>query len=243
MNYREQGELLRLDIVRRAGQLQQVVASSMDLLKNNGDVIVRRLLEQMNVRLDQAKAKADRIINEPATNEVALRALSTINLGLNNLNNIIANIVNRLEAANKENQYQMSGSSSGLSGASTSNMISQRQQGGLNSAGNNALQPLLDSNRIRMNLHQLSQQFQAALNGSQLHQQLAALRQRQQQQMALLQLPGANRQAAVGNNSGGLGLGSGQPPMVASNTQFSSTAPPTNVAASNKINTDFNKSQ
>lgn len=64
MSYREQGELLRLEIARRAGQLQQVVASSMDLVKNNSDLIVRRLLEQLNVRLDQAKSKADKIINE-----------------------------------------------------------------------------------------------------------------------------------------------------------------------------------
>lgn len=63
-SYREQSEQLRQDIVRRAGQLQQVVASSMEVLKNNGDLIVRRLLEQLNGRLDQAKAKADKIINE-----------------------------------------------------------------------------------------------------------------------------------------------------------------------------------
>lgn len=62
--YREQGEQLRQEIVRRAGQLQQVVASSMEVLKNNGDLIVRRLLEQLNNRLDQAKSKADKIINE-----------------------------------------------------------------------------------------------------------------------------------------------------------------------------------
>lgn len=62
--YREQGEQLRQEIVRRAGQLQQVVISSMDILKNSSDLIVRRLLEQLNIRLDQAKSKADKIINE-----------------------------------------------------------------------------------------------------------------------------------------------------------------------------------
>lgn len=62
--YREQGEQLRQEIVRRAGQLQQVVISSMEILKNSSDLIVRRLLEQLNNRLDQAKSKADKIINE-----------------------------------------------------------------------------------------------------------------------------------------------------------------------------------
>lgn len=64
VNHREQSEVLRQEIVRRASQLQQVVASSMEALKNNGDLIVRRLLEQLNSRLDQAKSKADKIINE-----------------------------------------------------------------------------------------------------------------------------------------------------------------------------------
>lgn len=62
--FREQGEQLRQEIVRRAGQLQQVVASSMEVLKSSSDLIVRRLLEQLNTRLDQAKSKADKIINE-----------------------------------------------------------------------------------------------------------------------------------------------------------------------------------
>lgn len=192
INYREQGELLRQDIMRRAGQLQAVVASSMDLLKNNGDQIVRRLLEQMNLRLDQAKAKADRIINEPATNEVALKALGTINSGLNNLNTIISNILSRLEQANKENQYQAGAGSA---------LISQRQQQGPGGQqrGSAQLPQLLDANKFRSNLHQLGQQFQSVLNSSQLHQQLLALRQRQQQQMALLQLP--QRQPASQSSS------------------------------------------
>lgn len=62
--YREQSEQLRQEIIKRASQLQQVVASSMEVLKNNGDLIVRRLLEQLNSRLYQAKSKADKIINE-----------------------------------------------------------------------------------------------------------------------------------------------------------------------------------
>lgn len=105
-NYREQGEVLRQEIVRRAGHLQQVVAGSMEALKSSSDLIVRRLLDQLNGRLDQAKSKADRIISEPATNEVAIRGLMSINHGLNNVNNIITNIVNRLELAAQQNNGQ-----------------------------------------------------------------------------------------------------------------------------------------
>lgn len=69
VDHRQQSELLRQEIIRRASQLQQVVASSMEILKNNGDLIVRRLLEQLNSRLDQAKSKADKIINEVSFNQ------------------------------------------------------------------------------------------------------------------------------------------------------------------------------
>lgn len=127
----------------------------MDVMKNSGDMIVKRLLEQMNARLDQAKSKADRIVSEPATNEVAVKALAAINLGLNNLNNIITNIVTRLDLATKE-----------ASGA-------HRLATGAASQGPAPIvAPLLDTNKLKVNLHQLGQQFQTALNGSQLHQQL-----------------------------------------------------------------------
>lgn len=160
-NYREQGEVLRQEIVRRAGQLQQVVASSMDVLKNNGDLIVRRLLEQLNQRLDQAKSKADRIINEPATNEMGVRALNTINHGLNNLNNIITNIVNRLDINSKEAiRQQMNGA--------------QRSSSATNST-NSGPAPLLNAERIRQNLQQLGQQFSSAINAAQQQRQLQQL--------------------------------------------------------------------
>lgn len=63
-SFREQGEILRQEIVQRAAQLQTMITSSMGALKTNGDLIVRRLLLQMNHRLDLARAKADKIINE-----------------------------------------------------------------------------------------------------------------------------------------------------------------------------------
>lgn len=170
--YREQGEQLRQEIVRRAGQLQQVVASSMEILKNSSDLIVRRLLEQLNNRLDQAKSKADKIINEPATNEVAIRALHTINQGLNNLNSIITNLVNRLELTGKSGDpngiQQMSSQQQPLL-AST---IGQR-------AGSNAASTFLDPSRLKQNLQQLSQQFSSAISAAQ---QQRRMQQQQQQQ-------------------------------------------------------------
>lgn len=161
-NYREQSEVLRQDIIRRAGQLQQLVTSSIDVLKNNGDLIVRRLLEQLNHRLDQAKSKADKIINEPATSEMGTRALFTINQGLNNLNNIITNIVNRLDMTSKEAIQQH-----------MSLFHQQQQQINRNSAGISSGQQqstnsnLLDPNRIRQNLQQLGQQFSSAISAAQ----------------------------------------------------------------------------
>lgn len=159
-NYKQQGEQLRAEIVKRAGQLQQVVASSLELLKSNSDLIVRRLLEQMNARLDIAKAKADKILNEPATNEVAIRALHTINHGLNNLNNIITNIAARLDAHAKE----------AAAGASLPNQGAQNQT----LATQAAQRQLLDPNKIRANLAQLGQQFSSALQAAQMQQRLAA---------------------------------------------------------------------
>lgn len=151
IDYKQQGELLRQDILKRAGQLQQVVASSMDVLKNNGDLIVRRLLEQLNHRLDVAKSKADKIISEPATNEVALKALGTINQGLNNLNNIITNIVNRMDLSAKDGQQLQRVSANG-------NGESPAQP---------AASPFLDPNRLKLNLQQIQQQFHSALAANQ----------------------------------------------------------------------------
>lgn len=175
--YREQGEQLRQEIVRRAGQLQQVVASSMEILKNSSDLIVRRLLEQLNNRLDQAKSKADKIINEPATNEVAIRALHTINQGLNNLNSIITNLVNRLELTGKggdPNGIQMSSQQQPLLG----NTIGQR-------AGSNAASTFLDPSRLKQNLQQLSQQFSSAISAAQ---QQRRMQQQQQQNIPVAQV-------------------------------------------------------
>lgn len=125
VNYREQGEILRQEILRRAGHLQRVVASSSEMIKNSGDLIVSRLLDQMNQRLNVAKSKADKIINEPTTNEMALRALGAINQGLNNVNNIIQNIVNQNRS--KLNLQQISRQFSSALSAVQKQMNQQQQ--------------------------------------------------------------------------------------------------------------------
>lgn len=170
--YREQGEYLRREIVSRASQLQQVISSSINSMKSNGDVIARKLLEQLNLRLDQARAKADRIISEvsshlhrnyhenlrrmtdrqeqPTNNEMAVKALAAVNNGLTNINNMISNLVNRLELAGKEG----AGGVAGLAGG-------QQRVGGA------PLTPQL----FNVNLAQLRQQFSAAIGAVQRQQQ------------------------------------------------------------------------
>lgn len=140
----------------------------MELVRNNSDLIVRRLLDQMSVRLDQAKSKADRILSEPATSEVALRALATINLGLNNLNNMITNIVARLEAS-----------------ASAPQGVATQPRGSGAPADAQPAALLAQQAKLRHNLHQLGHQFHSALNatGSQLG---PLVRQRQQQIQLML---------------------------------------------------------
>lgn len=60
--YREQAERLRSEINRRSGQLQKIVGAATEALKDRGDVVVRRILENLNTRLGQAKARADKIL-------------------------------------------------------------------------------------------------------------------------------------------------------------------------------------
>lgn len=100
-------------------------------------------------------------LTQPATTDVAMKALHTINSGLNNLNNIITNIVNRLDLGSKDGQMQPLPAVANLSGAT------QRVASNANA--------LLEAARSRLNLHQLGQQFSSALN---------AVQQQQRQQQA-----------------------------------------------------------
>lgn len=93
---------------------------------------------------------------------MALRALATINQGLNNLNNIITNIVNRLDLGVKEQQ---------AGGAASP------QRAGPATA------TLLDQTRLRLNFQQLGQQFQSALSAVQRNNQQQPQPQPQQAQL------------------------------------------------------------
>lgn len=191
MSLNEQGEILRQEIYSRANQLQQVVSSSLNSLRDNKDLIMKRLLEQMSVRLDHARAKADRIISEPANNELAVKALATINNGLTNINNIVTNLVKRLDPMNSSQASSTITTSTGSNGNRTetnqidhgefsnantqstnSNSISQRVGTG---AVNDA-----NASKFPFNLQQIRQQFSSAI--STIQKQIAPQTQQSQSQ-------------------------------------------------------------
>lgn len=92
----KRAEELRIEIARRTAQLQKIVGSAIEIMRDRGDVMVRRILEHLNTRLDQARTNADKILKEPATSEMAVRTLNTINQGLNGVNQMIHNVLNRV---------------------------------------------------------------------------------------------------------------------------------------------------
>ena len=95
IKYREQAEHLRSEINRRSGQLQKVVAAAIEA--NNGkDVVVKRLLENLQSRLGQAKERADKILKEPESGELAVRTLNSINQGMGNLNSLVQHVLSRI---------------------------------------------------------------------------------------------------------------------------------------------------
>ena len=94
--YREQAEILRGEINRRSGQLQKVVGAAIDALKDKGDVVVRRILENLQTRLGQAKQRADRILKEPENGELAVRTLNSINQGMGNLATLVQHVLARV---------------------------------------------------------------------------------------------------------------------------------------------------
>lgn len=94
--YREQAENLRSEINRRSGQLQKVVGAAIEALKDRGDVVVRRILENLQNRLNQAKQRADKILGEPESSELAVRTLNSINQGMNNLSSLVQHVLSRV---------------------------------------------------------------------------------------------------------------------------------------------------
>ena len=64
INYDAEGQKLREDIVSKVGHLQTVLTTAIEVSKERRDIITRRILEQTNYRLEQAKERADRILSE-----------------------------------------------------------------------------------------------------------------------------------------------------------------------------------
>lgn len=67
INYDLEGQKLRQDIVQKVGHLQTVLTTAIEVSKERRDFISRRILEQTNYRLEQAKERADRILSEVST--------------------------------------------------------------------------------------------------------------------------------------------------------------------------------
>ncbi|XP_074599962.1 uncharacterized protein LOC141854251 [Brevipalpus obovatus] len=93
---RRRAEELRVEIAKRASQLQRIVGSAVEILKDRGDVVFRRILEHINSRLEQAKNSADKILKEPATSEMAIRTLNSINNTLSSITSNTQNLLNRV---------------------------------------------------------------------------------------------------------------------------------------------------
>jgi hypothetical protein len=95
-DYKKRAEGLRMEIARRTSQLQTVVKAAMEIMKDRGDVVFKRVLENMYSRLDQARTKADKILKEPSTSEMAIKTLNAINQGLTALNRMIQNVLQQI---------------------------------------------------------------------------------------------------------------------------------------------------
>lgn len=94
--YRKQAEYLRGEINRRSGQLQKVVSAAIEGLTNKNDVVVKRILENLQTRLGQAKQRADKILKEPESGELAVKTLNSINQGMGNLGSLVQHVLSRV---------------------------------------------------------------------------------------------------------------------------------------------------
>jgi len=96
-HYRQQAEILRTEISKRAGQLQSVVGTAVEALRNRGEsVVVMRILENLHIRLGQAKQRADKILSEPESGELAIKTLNSINQGMGNLGQLVQHVLSRV---------------------------------------------------------------------------------------------------------------------------------------------------
>lgn len=93
--YREQAEHLRSEINKRSGQLERVVAAAIEANQDK-DLIVKRILQNLQARLGQAKQRADKILKEPESGELAVRTLNSINQGMGNLGSLVQHVLSRI---------------------------------------------------------------------------------------------------------------------------------------------------
>lgn len=93
--YREQAEHLRSEINKRSGQLERVVAAAIEANQDK-DLIVKRILQNLQIRLGQAKQRADKILKEPESGELAVRTLNSINQGMGNLGSLVQHVLSRI---------------------------------------------------------------------------------------------------------------------------------------------------
>lgn len=119
INYEAEGEKLRHNIVSKVGHLQTVLTTAIEVSKERRDLISRRILEQTNFRLEQAKERADRILSEvrrpvnrsakptnlfvllsfpyqPQNSQIVVRALHTINDGINSIHSFLHGLLDRI---------------------------------------------------------------------------------------------------------------------------------------------------
>ena len=87
---------MRTEINKRSGQLQKVVSAAIEASNERGDTVVKRILENLQTRLGQAKQRADKILKEPESGELAVRTLNSINQGMGNLSSLVQHVLGRI---------------------------------------------------------------------------------------------------------------------------------------------------
>lgn len=98
-DYRAQAELLRQQILRRCNQLQNIIATTNEILRERENHMFAKILDNFSTRIEHTKMRADLILKEPATSTAAVKALNRINYGLNNMNHLVQNVLSRVNVS------------------------------------------------------------------------------------------------------------------------------------------------
>lgn len=98
-DYRAQAELLRQQILRRCNQLQNIISTTNEILRERENHMFAKILENFSTRIEHTKMRADLILKEPSTSVTAVKALNRINYGLNNLNHLVQNVLSRVNVS------------------------------------------------------------------------------------------------------------------------------------------------